>query len=158
MKITFKSYEDLKKIMTDSKSVHTKGTWDRTIYLGGGYDENMDQFLKKIGSNTFKIENYEVLPVEGNVIMRIQTDKIGEDGGFNTNYPFDDFGFTVDFIDTDKTENAPEAWFCRNCGMIVDPKQKYPFEPKRTYKEIGLPNAVCPGCFTKTFTEVKFDK
>ena len=155
MKITFKSYDDLKALLTDSKSVPTVAKWDKTIYLGKGFDVDFDAFLKVIAGKTFEIQDYDVMPVGGQVLMRIQTAVIGKDGGFNTNYPFDDFCFTMDFVDS--VEDAPTVWFCRGCGMIVDPAvQKDPFNPKNTYADTGIENAVCPACFTKTFSEVKF--
>jgi len=155
MKVTFKAYDDLKALMTDSKSVPTVAKWDKTIYLGKSFDRDMDTFLKTIAGNTYEIQEYEVLPTGGQVVYKIQTGIIGKDGGFNTNYPFDDFCFTADFADS--IDDAPTAWFCRLCGKTVNPDvQKDPFDPKKTYTDEGIENAVCPLCFTKSFAEVKF--
>ena len=155
MKVTFKSYDDLKALLIDSKSVKTKAQWDKTIYLGKGFDKDFDAFLKVIAGNTYDVQDYEVMG-NGEVIFRLQTSVVGEDGGFNTNYPFGDFCFTKDFVSS--IDEAPqEMWFCRICGMIIDSnKELYPYDPKKTYAEIGIKNCACPACFTKTFNEVKF--
>ena len=155
MKVTFKDYDDLKALMTDSKSLPTVAQWDKTIYIGSFFDENMDAFLKTIAGNTYEIQVYDVSSGGGQVVYKIETGFVGEDGGYNTNYPFGDFCFTKDFAKS--IDDAPTAWFCRLCGITVDPTvQKDPFNPKKTYAEVGIANAVCPACFTKTFNEVKF--
>ena len=157
MKVTFKSYDDIKNLMTDSKSVKTKATWDKTTYLGGGFDKDLDAFLKTIAGKTFEIEDYQIIG-NGDITFKIQTCNVGEDGGFNTNTPFGDFNFTKAFVDS--IDEIPEGmWFCRICGMTVDSnKELYPFDPKNTYAEFGIDKVVCPACFTKTYNEVKFNK
>ena len=158
MKVKFKSYDDLKALMTASKNAPTpeqnkefNDVINKDNY--SGYCKDMDAFLKYIAGKTFSVQDFQV--IKGKKYFNISTAEVGADGGFNTNMPFDTFGFSEDYCETIDFEGKT-YWYCFNCGQLVQPEeQKSYFDPKKTLAEVGIDNAVCPLCFTRTFKEVK---
>jgi len=157
MKITFKSYEDLKALTTQTDSVKEPSIWDGLINFPEHLDEDFDWFLHQIADKEFEVENYEISG-GGRIeeMFTIQTSNIGTDGGENTNSVKGFFKFTKPWIDTTKTDyDGKKYWACVNCGFTVQPTvERYPFDIKKKYADIGVDNCTCPLCFTKTFKEV----
>ena len=154
MKVTFKSYEDLKALAQASNNLPTPSQWDKTIKIGEGFDENIDWFLKQIAGKTFECSGYEVSG--GGKIMEfftIQTAAVGQDGGFNTNSVFGEFKVSKEWLDNVDYEGKT-YWTCINCGFTVTPDEKYPFDIKKTFGDIGVDDCACPYCFTKTMKAV----
>ncbi len=154
MKVTFKSYDDLKALAEKSNNLPTPSKWDKTIFVGKGFDQDIDWFLKQIAGKEFECQGYEVSG--GGKIMEfftIQNSIVGEDGGFNTNSVFGEFKVSKEWLDKVDYEDKT-YWACVNCGFTIQPQDKYPFDIKKSYEEIGVNNCACPLCFTKTFKEV----
>jgi len=154
MKITFKSLDDLKALATAKNSVSNPGTWEKTIKLGEGFDKDIEWFLEQIAGKEFECCGYEVSG--GGKIMEfftIQTGQIGKDGGFNTNSVFREFKVSKDWLDS-VDYDGKKYISCINCGFTVVPEEKYPFDIKKTFGDLGVENAACPYCFTKTLKEI----
>ena len=79
MKITFKKFDDIMKIVTHTKSVKTKALWDKTTYLGDGFDKDLESFFKSIAEKTFVIQEYNVVG-NGDITFKIGTNNISSDG------------------------------------------------------------------------------
>jgi len=139
MKITFKDYDTLVTLAKEE---------------GYNVDRDFDWFLKEIAGKTFACSDYKVSG--GGKIQEffsIETSAVAQDGGFNTNVVFGDFSVPKTWLENVDYEGKT-YWACINCGMIITPDQKYPFDIKKTYGDLGVENCVCPGCFTKTFKVV----
>ena len=162
MKITFKKYDDLKAYYSDTSkdgktivSTQQNAVFNTVMNKNNyvGLDKNFDQFLKDIAGNEYKVQDFKI--TGGKKLYSIDVSHVGHDGGENRNYPFDNFQFSEDVIDKDDFEGK-EYWFCGDCDMVVNPdEQRYFFNTRKTIKEVGIENAVCPLCQTKHYREVK---
>ena len=142
MKITLKSYDDLKNLITDNG--------EKTI------SNEMDWFIKEFADKTLTVRNYDV--AGGGKITEffsISTNSVGEDGGFNTNTVFEHIKVPKSWITDDGVDYEGINYYaCLACGFTVTDNQRTSFNPKKTYAEIGVDDCVCPLCFTKTFKKV----
>jgi len=141
MKITFKSYDDLKALVQED---------------GKELDKDFDWFLTQIADKTFPCQNYEVSG-GGKIkeFFSINTSEVAHDGGtgISTIAAFEHFKCSKEWLDNVDYEGK-KYWACINCGFTVEPTQKYEFIPNKTYEEIGINNCICPLCMTKTLKEV----
>ena len=154
MKITFKDYDTLKALALDSHSLPTPSQWDKTIKVGDGFDRDIDWFIKQIAGKEFECAGYEISG-GGRIteFFTIQTDQIGLDGGENTNSVFREFKVGRDWLDSVDYEGKT-YWTCINCGFTITPDEKYPFDIKKSFGDLGTDKCACPLCFTKTMKVV----
>jgi len=154
MKITFKSLDNLKTLVETKNSVSNPGTWEKTIKLGEGFNEDIMWFIEQIAGKEFECSNYEV--TGGGKIMEfftIQNNQIGKDGGFNTNSVYGEFKVSKEWLNS-VDYGDKKYWTCINCGFTIVPEEKYPFDIKKTFNDVGIDNCACPYCFTKTLKAV----
>ena len=161
MKITLKDYPELKEIILAGAATNVTEPGQNMEFntvnnskLYKGIDPDLDAFLKVVGGKTFPVQDFDVTGSGKVKFFSIETGETPVDGGENTNNPFSSFKFSEEMIDNVDYEGKT-LWACKGCGFIVEPTvQKDHFDPKYTLAEKGIENAVCPMCFTKTFTEI----
>jgi hypothetical protein len=139
MKVTFKSYDELKEYYTED---------------GKTLDNGFDWFLQQIGGKTVAVQTYKISGGGSKKEMfTIDTASVGTDGGFNTNTVFEHFEFPKDILDSVDYEGKT-YYTCIQCGFTVQDTQRTMFYPSKTYADLGVENCVCPLCFTKSFHQV----
>jgi rubredoxin len=159
MKVTFKTYDEMKDILENKSSVTTsypEAKWDKTIYIKDGYDNSLDTILKNIAEKEYKVTDFQLIIINGQkrLIGRIALNN------FNSNVnPSIAWGVTQYFDFTDELCSnvdfeGEEYYVCRICGLQLDPESKNPFDFKSKFKDMNTEDIVCPACFTQSFDKI----
>ena len=132
MKVTFKSYDDLRAL------------------CGENIEVDFDRLLKNtLADKTYLATELIVNGESQSFVVQLPNGNVAWGGKFTCDKDW--------FKDVDYGDNK-DLWRCGLCDFTVNPKERYHFGSfNETYESVGIENCACPLCFTYSMRKVNKD-